>query len=232
MELTAETRTQLGRAVKELRVKGFIPAELYGHGIENVHLAVPVKEFAKVFKEAGEHTVLQLQIGGEQRPALVHEVRRNYLTNDVEHIDFYQVRMDEKIRAKIPLEFMGVSVGVRDKGGILNKSMAELEVEALPGDLPHKFTVDLGPLDDINKSLYVKDLSVPKGVKVLVDGETAIATVVAPKKEEPKPEEAAAAAPDLTQVKVETEEKKAERAKEKEGKESAPAAKSEEKKGK
>ncbi|MBI2623426.1 MAG: 50S ribosomal protein L25 [Candidatus Liptonbacteria bacterium] len=216
MQLTAEARTQLGRTVKQLRAKGIIPAELYGRGLENIHLSVPAKEFAKVFKEAGENTVVELVVEGKKHPAMVHEVSRDYLTNEVSHVDFYQVRMDEKITAKIPLEFAGIAPGVRDKGGILNKTLSEIEVEALPGDLPHRLTVDIGALDDINKSLRVKDIGVPKGVRVLVDGEMAVATVTPPLKEEPKPEEATTAAPDLTAVKVETEEKKAERAKEKE----------------
>jgi len=215
MDLNAEKREQLGRAVKVLRRKGFIPAELYGRGLENIHLSIAAKEFAKVFKEAGENTVVQIVVGGERHPALVQEVNRNYLTNEVDHIDFYQVRMDEKITAKIPLEFVGIAPGVRDKGGILNKGVAEIEVEALPGDLPHRLTVDISSLDDVNKSLRVKDIAVPKGVKVLVDMETAVATVTPPLAEEVKVEEAAAA-PDLTAVKVETEEKKAERVKEKE----------------
>ncbi len=199
-----------------LRRKGFIPAELYGRGIKNTHLSISSKEFAKVFKEAGENTVVQIVVGDERRPALVQEVGRNYLTNEIDRIDFYQVRMDEKITAKIPLEFIGIAPGVRDKGGILNKGVAEIEVEALPGDLPHRLTVDVSSLDDVNKSLRVKDISVPKGVKVLVDMETAVATVTPPMAEEVK--EVAPVAPDLAQVKVETEEKKAERAKGKEEK--------------
>ncbi|MBM3257297.1 MAG: 50S ribosomal protein L25 [Candidatus Liptonbacteria bacterium] len=220
MELAVEKREKLGRAVKALRKQGFIPAELYGHGIENVHLAVPAKEFNKVFREAGVNTVVQLVVGKEKRPALVQEVERDYLTDEVSHVDFYQVRMDQKIRAKVPLEFIGIAPGVRDKGGILNKSLSEIEVEALPGDLPHRLTADVSSLDDLNKTLYVKDLAIPAEVKVLVEGDTAVVTVMPPMAEEVKEE----APVDLSAVKVETEEKKAERAKEKEatGEKAAP----------
>ncbi|MCR4327989.1 MAG: 50S ribosomal protein L25 [Patescibacteria group bacterium] len=214
MELNAEKREQLGRAVKAVRESGGIPAELYGRGIPNIHLTVLAKEFVKVFKEAGENTVVQLVVGDERYPALIHDVSRGYLTNEVDHIDFYQVRMDEKITARIPLEFIGVAPGVRDKGGVLNKGVSEIEVEAFPGDLPHRFTVDIGVLDDVDKSLYVKDIVIPKGVEVLADMDMAIATVTPPMAEEVKVEEVAA--PDLSTVKVETEEKKAERTKEKE----------------
>ncbi len=229
MDLSVKTREIFGKAVKEMRRQGLIPAELYGHGIKNLHLAVPAKEFNKVFKEAGASTVVNLlidpfdkhsgltlssveRVEKDKRPALIHEVTRNYLSDEIAHIDFYQVRMDEKIKAKVPLEFAGESAAVKGKGGILNKAMYEIEVEALPGDLPHRFEINLALLDDLNKSIYVKDIKVPKGVKILVGPETVIVTATPPLKEEEKPVEAPV---DVAAVKVETEEKKAERAAEK-----------------
>jgi len=215
MDLTVQTREKLKKA-DVLRKQGLIPAELYGHGLTNLHLAVDAKEFRKVFKEAGENTVVNLVIGKEKRPALIHDIQRNHLHDTVSHIDFYQVRMDEEIKANVPIEFVGDAPAVKEQGGILNKSMDEIEVEALPGDLPHRLTVDLSVLTELNQSIYVKDISVPKGVRVMVDPETAVATVT----EKMKEEEIAPAAPvDVSTVKVESEEKKAERDKEKTEKE-------------
>ena len=211
MDLSVKTRETFGKAVKVMRKEGLIPAELYGHGLKNMHLAVPAKEFGKLYKQAGANTVVNLAIGSEKRPALIHDVVRNYLSNEIEHIDFYQVRMDEEIKAKIPFVFIGESSAVKEKGGILNKSMYEIEVEALPGDLPHSFEVNIAALDDLNKSIYVKDLKFPKGVKVTVGPDTVIATVTPPLAEE----EVVAAPVDVSAIKVETEEKKAERAAEK-----------------
>ena len=208
MDLAVQTREQFGRKVKALRKEGFIPAELYGHGVENLHLAVPAREFMKVFKEAGSNTVVNLQIGKELRPALIYDVSKDYMSGEFVHVDFYQVRMDEKINAKIPLEFVGVSPAEKEFGGNVNKAMDEVEVEALPADLPHNIEIDLSVLKELNASLYVRDLNIPKGVKVLVDPETVIVTVTPPVAEEEKVEEAPA---DVTAVKVETEEKKAER---------------------
>ncbi len=219
MDLAVKNREITGKKVKALRREGFIPAELYGHGLKNAHLAVVTKEFNKVFKEAGSNTVVTLVLENEKKPAIIHEVVRDYLTGDVEHVDFYQVKMDEKIKAKVPLEFVGEASAVKEKGAVINKTMLEIEVEAFPQDLPHRLTVDITPLDDLNKSIYVKDLVVPKGVELLVDLETAIATATPPAaEEEVKAEETV----DVSAVKVETEEKKAERqtekAKEGEGK--------------
>ncbi|MEY4731735.1 MAG: hypothetical protein RL681_681 [Candidatus Parcubacteria bacterium] len=226
MELAVETRDKFGRETKAIREKGLIPAELYGHDIENVHLAVDAKAFGKLYREAGENTIVTLVIkgdpstklgaSGEKRPVLIYDVQRNYLGDTVDHIDFYQVRMDEKITAKIPIEFTGVSPAVKEKGGLLNTSFAEIEVEALPGDLPHRFVADLSVLADINQSLYVKDLLVPKGVRVLIDSGTALATIT----EKMKEEVVQAPVADVSEVKVETEEKKAEREKEKAASES------------
>ncbi|MBI4087222.1 MAG: 50S ribosomal protein L25 [Candidatus Liptonbacteria bacterium] len=216
MDLSVKPREKFGKAVKQLRRAGLIPAELYGHGTKNIHVSVPVREFAKVFKEAGTNTVVNLLVDGKKQPVLIQDIERNYLSDEIAHIDFYQVRMDEKLKAKIPLEFVGESPAVKEKAGILNKAMTEIEVEALPSDLPHRFSVDLSRLLDLNQSMYVKDIAVPKGVEVLVDPETVVATITPPVAEEEKIE---APVVDVTAVKVETEEKKMERTAEKEQKE-------------
>ncbi len=211
MDLAVTTRDLTGKKVKVLRKEGLIPAELYGHGLKNMHLAVSAKEFAKVFKAAGTSTMLTLLVEKEKKPAIIHEVSRDYLTNDVVHVDFYQVKMDEKIKTKVPVEFIGEAPAIKEKSAVINKSVSEIEVEALPQDLPHNFQVDLSSLDDIGKSIYVRDLAVPKGVKILIDEDTAIATATPP-----APEEEVIVAPaDVAEVKVETEEKTAARQAEK-----------------
>ncbi|RJP45850.1 50S ribosomal protein L25 [Candidatus Parcubacteria bacterium] len=207
MDLSVQPREKLGKSVRSLRKGGLIPGELYGHGVRNIHLAVPAKEFSRVFREAGSNTVVHLRIGEEMRPAIIYDIERDYLTDEVSHIDFYQVRMDQKIKARVPLEFTGEAPAVKEKGGILNKSVTDIEVEALPANLPHRLTVHLGTLDDLNKSLYVKDIPAPPEVRLLVDSETVVVTVTPPTAEEEKPEAPA----DVSAVKVETEEKKAER---------------------
>jgi large subunit ribosomal protein L25 len=217
MDLTVTERILTDKSVNALRGEGFIPAELYGHGVPNVHLSVSAKEFAKVYAAAGENTVVTLVLGTEQRPAIIHGVERHYISGQPASIDFYQVRMDEKITAHVPIIFAGDSAAVREKGAVINKSMTEIEVEALPNDLPHELTVNLSLLDDIDKTIYVRDIATPKGVTILVDEDTAIATATAPRVEE----EVVAPVADVTAVKVEAEEKVAVRAagKETEGKE-------------
>lgn len=210
MELTVQKREILGKKLKVLRKQGFIPAEFYSHGTENLHLSVPVKEFNKIFKEAGESTIIKLDINGKKINALVHDIQKNHLTDEFSHIDFYGVRMDEKIKVKIPLLFTGESLAVKE-GGILVKAMHELEVEALPADLPHHIEVDLKKLAAIGNSILIKNLSFGKEVKILINEETVVATVV-----KQKVEEEVVPTASVEDVKVETEEKKEARDKEKE----------------
>ncbi len=220
MDLKAEIRSQLGKSVKSLRENGQIPAELYGKGIGNIHLLVDAKDFKKAFKALGESSVVNVSVGDEKRAVLIQDVGRDPLSGEPINIDFYQVRMDEKVRVKVPLEFIGEAPAVKEKGGLLNKTMMEVEVEALPSDLPRDFKVNLGVLGDINSSIYVKDLDISKGVKVLVEPTTVIATIVPP-----APEEVIETPINVEEVKVETEEKKAERQKNKESEEVKGAAK-------
>ena len=205
MELIVQKREILGKKVKTLRDGGLIPAELYGRDVENIHLSVPVKKFTQVFKEAGESTIVNLVLNEERFPVLINEVVTNPLDDTVMHIDFYQVRMDEKITAWVPLEFMGEAPAVKEKVGVLVKAMQEVEVEALPADLPHDFKIDLGGLTHIGMSIYVRDIKVPDGVKLLVEPETVIATVVEQAKEEEVVKPIS-----VEEVKVEGEEKRKE----------------------
>ncbi len=216
MDLAVKTRDVLGKKVKALRREGLIPAELYGHGFANVHLTLPAKEFNKVFKAAGATTVVTLLLGTEKKPAMIHEVARDSVTSEIIHVDLHQVRMDELVKAHVPLEFIGESPAVKADGAVINKSMSEIEVEAFPQNLPHSITVDLSALDVLDKSIYVKDLAIPKNVTVLIDLETAVATATPP-----APEEVAAPveAVDVSAIKTEGEEKKAERDAEKTAKE-------------
>jgi len=211
MELTVQKRDMLGRGVKALRGQGLIPAELYGRGLENLHLSVPKKEFKKVFKAAGENTIVNVLLDGKNMPALIQEVTYNFLTDDIESVDLYQVRMDEKLKVGVPLEFVGVAPAVKEKNGLLVKSLQEMEVEALPADLPHDLKVDLSKLVDIGQSIYVKDLAVPANVRFLVSPDTVVATVTAKLTEEEELAMRQAASGGVEAVKVETEEAKAER---------------------
>ncbi len=179
MNLSAKKR-DLSVNPDVLRKEGMIPAEIYGHGFPNIHLSLPKGEFAKIFKEAGENTVIKLDIEGESDKdinVLIHEVSKDTLSDEFKHIDFYRLRMDEKVTAGIPLTFEGEAPAVKEKLGLLVKAVQELEVEALPANLPHEIKIDLSDLREVGDSISVSDLKLPNGVKVLADEETVIAAI-------------------------------------------------------
>ena len=206
MELNVQTRKILGKKVKALREQGLIPAELYGHKLDNLHLTVPKKEFSKIFKEAGESTVIKLKTEDKEFNVLIHDIDKNALTDEINNIDFYAVKKDEKIKVRAPLRFIGESAAVKEKGAILIKAVHELEIEALPDDLLHHIEVDISKLIDLNMSILVKDLKINPKVKVSANPETVIASVIEQK------EEVVVEERKVEEIKVEGEEKKAEKA--------------------
>ncbi len=206
MELIAQKREILGKKTKNLRKEGFIPAELYGHGIENLHLAVKAAEFKRAFNEAGKNIIVSLMVDGVLHSVLIHDYQNDYLTGEFLNIDFYEVRMDEKISASVPIEFTEEAPAVKEKGAILVKVMNEVEVEALPQNLPSKLVVDLSVLTEIGRSLFVKDIKTKGDFEILVDSETVIATA-----SEMMPEEEIKPVVTVEEVVVETDLKKTER---------------------
>lgn len=210
MELVVQKRNILGRKVGSLRKQGLIPAELYGRGVENHHVSVAIKDFKKVYKEAGENTIVNVLLGNKKYPVLINDVSYDALSDDFQSVDFYRVKMDEKIKVGVPLEFIGVSPAIKEQNGILIKALQEVEVEALPADIPRGFRVELLKLGKIGQSVYVKDLEVPKNVKVMVDPETVVATITAQVTEEEELAMQQAATAGVEEVKVEAEEKKVE----------------------
>jgi len=217
MELKAILR-DTKKNPKQYLKEGYIPAELYGKGIENIHVAVNQKEFTDVLKAAGESTIIELVLERENKkeevhPVLIYETQRHYLSHQPIHIDFYQVQKGQKIKTHIPIEFVGESPAVKNLGGVLVKNMDEVEVEALPQDLPRSFIVDITKLDAIDSKICIKDLNLPATIKTSAAPETAIVLVVPPREEEV----VSAPAESISEIKIETEEKKAERKEEKEG---------------
>lgn len=224
IKLSASLRDN--KNVSALRREGLIPAILYGHKVANVELAISKNDFNKIYQEVGENTMIELDFDSgqkkEKRPVLVTEVQYDNLANEPIHIDFYQVRLDEKIVAEVPVHFIGEAPAVKALGGILVKSIHEIKVEALPQDLPHDFEVDLSKLENFESSIYIRDLLIPQGAKVLLPLEAVVVSVTPPRSEEEIAATKEEVAEKVEEVKVETEEKKAEREQEKtEKKESA-----------
>lgn len=183
LKLKAEVRQAKGKQVKQLRQKGIVPAVLYGHGSEATSLQIEAKALAKVLSQAGTHQLIALEID-KQKPqmTLARDIQRDVIRRDYMHVDFYAVRMDEKVTAQVPLVIEGVSPAVKDKGGIITQGLDQLEIECLPADLISAVEVNVEGLLDFNDSIHVSDLKVPSTVTILSDPESMVVKIEAPRK--------------------------------------------------
>lgn len=184
IEIKAENRKETGKKVKTLRDKGIVPAVVYGAGHKSVSIQVNAKEFNKTFREAGETTLLKLKIGDHTKNVLIHDIARDPIENNIIHIDFYEVKMDQQIKTEVPLVFEGEAPAVKNLGGILVKNLTEIKVEALPKDLPHEIKVDISKLETLESYIRIKDLVLPAGVKILEEMEETVVLVEPPRSEE------------------------------------------------
>ena len=175
--ITAEPREVLGRKVKQLRKSGQIPATVYGKNVKSVSIAVSGDAFAKVHKQAGETGLIELTLGKDVRPVLINTVQLHPVTAQVLHIEFRQVDLKEKVKAHVPIELVGVAKAVTDKVGVLLTILDEVEVEALPTDLPKKIELDVSELAQVDDELKVGDLKAPSGVAIGDDGELTLVKV-------------------------------------------------------
>ena len=175
-----------------LRKQNKIPAIYYGHGEKNMSLQLDYQAFRKAYIKAGTNQVVELNIGGKKKSVLIHEVKSNPVTDAFQHVDFLHVNMDEEVTTMIPIELVGVAPAVKDLGGVLTTLKDEIEVTCLPFDLPQSIKVDISGLSELYSSVHVKDLLVPKEVKISSDPQDTVVSVVPPRAEEEKPQEVTA----------------------------------------
>ncbi len=176
--LKASPRTVVGKQVRALRRQGLVPAVLYGAGTEPRPLQMALRETTRALAHTSGATLFDLTVDGETHKVLVRETQRHTIRGELQHIDFLKVAMDQVIRTEVPIELVGEAPAVRTLGGILVTGVSEIEVEALPADLPDRIKVDLEVLAKIDDSLTVGDLFLGKGVKVLTPPDEQIAHVI------------------------------------------------------
>jgi len=176
--LSASLRTVTGKKVGALRREGLIPAVMYGSGTESVSIQLSAHETSRALMAVGGSTLIDLKIGDDTHKVLLREIQRHVIRRNILHIDFLKVAMDEAIRAVVPIDLIGIAPAVRDLGGVLVTGLDEIEVEALPADLPDRITIDLGALLTLDDSITVRDLQFSEGVTLLTDPDESIANVV------------------------------------------------------
>lgn len=182
--LTAKIRKEVGRKTKTLRKKGLLPCVLYGPKIKSQSLEVDLKEFEKVYKEVGENTLVSLTISGHKDKylALMRNPARDSLTDRFIHVDFYQPSLEKEIEARIPFVLEGESPAVKSSGGTLIKNIAEIEVRALPQNLPKEIKININNLKTFEDRVLVKDLKVGEGVQIQREPEEIVIQVTPPEK--------------------------------------------------
>lgn len=214
MILQAKKREKIGKSVNALRKEGFLPSVVYGHNIENLNLVLNTKEFEKVYYGVGESSILKLQIEGEKEPrnVLIHDIVKHFFNGGFIHADFYQVKMDQKVKTKVAIEFINEAPAVKN-GNVLVKNIHDLEIEALPANLPKSIVVDISGLKEVGDKINIAKLRLPQGIKVLTDSEIILVSIEAPraKEEEIKP----VAEQSVGDIKAVTDEKKEKKDKEK-----------------
>jgi large subunit ribosomal protein L25 len=205
VELTAEKRTVTGKQVRRLRREGWVPAVMYGHGFEPIPLQFEKRSLAHVLSKVGGSQLVGINVKGDKQPemALVRDVQRDPIRGNFLHVDFYRVRMTERLTAEVPLVVVGESPVIEAREGILLQGISAIEVECLPGDLVDAIEVDLSDLVEIDQAIHVRDLAVPAGIDVLTDVDEMIVRVVPLEAEEV--EEEKELAPVAEEVEVITE---------------------------
>src|SRR3989344_1551207 len=177
LTLQAEKRDILGKKLASKRSEGKLPVVIYGRKKKPASFFVDTKEFKKIFHEAGESTIVTLKTADGDKNTLIHDIQFNPLTEEPIHVDFYVVEKDKKVEVPVPIVFTGESSAVKELSAVLVKVMHELEIEALPSDLPHEISIDISVLKAIGDKIHVSDIKMPTGVTSLNDPEEVVALV-------------------------------------------------------
>lgn len=169
ISLNVKKRSETKKKTLQLRKSGVIPAVVYGHKVDNLNVSVLENEFKKVYKTAGESTLVDLLVESSANPVkvIIQDVQLDPVMGDYLHVDFHQVNMKERLHTNISLKFVGEAPAVKSSGGVLITNKNSIEVKCLPADLIHEIEVDLSPLKNLEDSIRIKDLKVPKVIEVL-----------------------------------------------------------------
>ena len=170
-------RTVLRKKLATIRAEGMVPAVVHNHGESSIHVMGPEVQLKEVYKEAGKHHPLQLQVGSKQYLALIKDVHMNPIKKQMQHVVFQAIKQDEKVEAEIPIRIEG-EIPAEKVGLMILHQLDEVEVEALPKNLPDELVVDGSVLAELHDKITVADIKIPDGVTVLVEPDHPIATVV------------------------------------------------------
>jgi large subunit ribosomal protein L25 len=205
LTLKAKTR-DIKEKLETLRKGGELPAVFYGAGNESTPISVSIIDFKKIWYKSGESSTVKISTDTGTVDALIHEVQVDPVTDEPIHVDFLVIDMNKKIEVEVALEFTGVSEAVKGGLGTLVKVLHEVEIEALPKDLPHNLVIDISKLATIDSQILVSDIKLPAGVTMITKGSEVVASIAEQKEEK----EETVAPVDLSAIEVEKKGKKEE----------------------
>jgi len=180
LELKATKRDVIGKKVKVLRREGYLPAIIYGAGVESIPITLNRKEADKILAKTTSSQLLVIEVDGKKHTTLVRDRQRHPVTSDILHIDFLEVSMTEKLRTMVDVILTGESLAVKELGAILVTGVEAIEIECLPSDLPENFVIDISSLEDFGDAVYVRDIKIGDGIEVLTDLDELVAVSTAP----------------------------------------------------
>ncbi len=171
LALQASKRNVLGKKTRFLRRQGITPAHIFGHGLESLPLQCDTAELQQIIARAGTTRLIALDIEGDKQPrsVFIREIQRDACTRELLHVDLYQVRMEERIKADIPIVLVGEAPAMKEKGRNLTHGVTSLSVECLPDKLPPQIEVDLSPLEDTEQAIFVRDITLSPDITVNTD---------------------------------------------------------------
>jgi large subunit ribosomal protein L25 len=179
IELKVANREILGKKVKHLRRQGITPVHVFGHGIESLAVQCDTKELERVLGQAGQTRLINLKLAKEKKPRIVvvREFDRDWRRGQLVHVDFYQVRMEEKLRLEIPVVLIGEAPALKSKTNMLDHELGTLTVECLPAKIPNSFEVDISSLAELDQAIRVKDITLDKDITVLNNPDLVVAKI-------------------------------------------------------
>ncbi|MFQ5540990.1 MAG: 50S ribosomal protein L25 [Candidatus Paceibacteria bacterium] len=189
LTLKAAKRSVTGKGVQALRREGRIPAVVYGKDFESLPIDIGVKDFSHVFMEAGESTVIALDIDGEAKNVLIHDVDVDPVTNVPRHADFYAVRKGQKVTVEVPIVFTGEAPAVKELGANLIKVLYDIEVKAEADNLPHEVSVDVSNLATLEDNITAANITLPAGAELITDPAETVVILRMPEEEPEEPTE-------------------------------------------
>lgn len=211
LTIQASKRNILGKKTRFLRRQGITPAHLFGHGVESLTLECDSTNLWHIIAKAGTTRLISLEIEGDKQPrsVFIREIQRDACTRALIHVDFFQVRMKEKIKAEVPIALVGEAPALKEKGRLLTHGITRLNIECLPDKIPPVVEVDLSLLEEIEQAIFVKDITFSSDITLITDPEQMVVKVTETRVERVEEIEEAVAAVEGAEAEAEapTEEK-------------------------